>query len=225
MRLMPEISSGKVEFCVTHLPPWAENAVAIGSSEEAIDDLQAKTDAAKAAILAQNQARDAARSATLAARMAVDAMAAASAAIILQVRSKAETAGVEVYVLASLPPPADPSPIAAPGKPDDFGVALQQNGTLMLRWKCRNPRGSAGTLYQVYRRLSAEGKFEYLGSTGKKKYLDASIPEGTSNVTYQIQAVRSTAVGVFGEFNVNFGTNASGTSTAMLIQSPARLAA
>ena len=36
------------------------------------------------------------------------------------------------------------------------------------------------------------------------------MPAGSSQVTYQIQAVRSTAVGPWAQFNVNFGVSSAG---------------
>jgi hypothetical protein len=49
----------------------------------------------------------------------------------------------------------------------------------------------------------------YLGGCGPKQFTDRTIPAGVSGVTYQMQAVRSTAVGPWAQFNVNFGTVAS----------------
>jgi hypothetical protein len=96
------------------------------------------------------------------------------------------------------------SPMAPPGKPDDFRVTLWVDGSIELRWKCANPVGAHGTMYQVSRRIG-DGPLAYLASSGKKKFRDATIPEGASRLTYQVQAVRSTAVGPVAEYVVNFG--------------------
>jgi len=45
--------------------------------------------------------------------------------------------------------------------------------------------------------------------------VDATIPAGSSQVTYQMQAVRSTAAGPWAQFNVNFGTGAGAGAGAM----------
>ena len=56
---------------------------------------------------------------------------------------------------------------------------------------------------------------------GKKEFIDDSIPAGKTALMYKIQAVRSTAVGDWATFNVFFGTNASGLTTATLVEGPA----
>ena len=60
-------------------------------------------------------------------------------------------------------------------------------------------------MYQICRRTAATGEFAYLGGAGEKKFVDTTVPAGAPQVTYQIQAVRSTAVGPWAQFNVNFG--------------------
>jgi hypothetical protein len=104
---------------------------------------------------------------------------------------------------------AQPSPRPAPGTPFKFNVQLQSDGSLLLGWKCNNPKGASGTMYQVFRRTGSSGDFTYLGGAGTRSFLDDSIPAGTSLVTYRIQAVRSTSVGDWAEYNVNFGTGGS----------------
>ncbi|HLL91178.1 MAG TPA: hypothetical protein VK324_17910 [Tepidisphaeraceae bacterium] len=73
-----------------------------------------------------------------------------------------------------------------------------------------------GTIYQVYRRLGPDGAFEYIGGAGQRKFVDATIPAGTPSVTYQLQSVRSTAVGPWSQFNVGFGITAAGTPAAKM---------
>ena len=186
----------------------------------AVTDLGTKTDAARAAFTAAHEAREAAKAATLTLDLAVRAMDVAGQAIIKQVRAKAAMAGDGVYALAQLPAPAIPSPVGNPGVPTDFGVKLFQDGSLELKWKCSNPR-SQGTIYQIYRRATAAGEFTYLGGAGDKRFVDTTLPAGASQVTYQIQGVRSTAVGPFAQFNVNFGTATAGGATAATVAAAA----
>ena len=93
----------------------------------------------------------------------------------------------------------------APGKPTGLVVTLDESGVLNLAWKCPNPPGTMGTVYQIWRRTTPTGAFEYLGGVGEKKFTDATIPAGSSQVSYQVQAVRSTAVGEWAQFDVQFG--------------------
>jgi hypothetical protein len=114
---------------------------------------------------------------------------------------------------------ATAAPVPPPGPLSAFKVELMGDGALGLGWKASNPVGSSGTLYQVWRRIGASGEFTYLGGTGEKKFIDSTIPAGTSSVTYQLQAVRSTAAGPWAQFNVNFGVGGAGGGTggAMLV--------
>jgi hypothetical protein len=214
MPVVPNKLTERIEFYENHVTPWNTNATAIGTTTAAVTHLSTKTVAARDAFNAQQAAQDAAKAATHTQKMAIDAMETAGASIIKQVRSKAAISGDSVYTLAQIPAPATPSPRPAPGTPANFTVDLFQDGSLELKWKCANPAGSSGTIYQVWRRVEADGQFEYLGGSGLRKYIDNTIPAGSSQVTYQIQAVRSTAVGAFAQFNVNFGTNSAGSFTA-----------
>jgi hypothetical protein len=118
-----------------------------------------------------------------------------------------------------------PTPVAELGTPNKFTAALGGDGSLLIKWQCASPRAT-GMAYQVYRRLGAAGEFEYLGGTGEKKYLDATIPGGTQQVEYRIQATRSTAVGGWATFTVAFSTSSSGAMSASVTQStPTKLAA
>jgi hypothetical protein len=220
MPIVPAAKVDKIAFYENHTAPWSTNAVAIGTTAAAVTDLTTKTTAARAAYNAQQAAQDAAKAATLTLNSAIDAMAAAGAEIILQIRAKAATAGDSVYALAQIPAPATPSPVGAPGTPTDFSVALDGDGAVKLKWKCANPAGSTGTLYQVWRRTSADGEFVYLGGSGTKDFVDETLPAGSTAVTYQIQGVRSTAIGPWAQFNVNFGVSSGGTMTASVEETP-----
>ncbi|HEX3355954.1 MAG TPA: hypothetical protein VHS31_03140, partial [Tepidisphaeraceae bacterium] len=127
---------------------------------------------------------------------------------------------------AQIPAPATPSPKPAPGTPSNFKVSLDGNGALNLAWKCNNPAGTSGTIYQVWRRIGGVGDFSYLGGTGDKTFIDDTLPAGSSSVTYQVQAVRSTAVGAWAQFNVNFGVGGSGAMITSVTESaPVKAAA
>jgi hypothetical protein len=228
--VLPPTKLARIEFCENHDTPFSTNAVAIGTTAAAVTDLATKTSAARAAYNAQQAAQNAAKAATNDYNIAVEAMTTAAADIIKQIKAKAATAGPGVYSLAEIPAPAVPSPRPAPGTPTDFAAALDGNGALSLKWKCANPPGSSGTIYQVWRRNSPTGEFTYLGGSGSKDFVDATIPAGSAAVTYQIQAVRSTAVGAWAQFNVNFGVAAGGGAGAPMTVSvvetrPTRVAA
>jgi hypothetical protein len=221
MSVVPKKQLDKLEWCESHVPPWSTNAVAIGTSAAEVTAFEDKTEAARAAMTAAVAAKDAAKNATLALKNAIAALDIAAAGIVKQVRVKAETTNnPNVYVLASIPAPATPSPVGAPGTPSDFAVELFQDGSLDLSFKCVNPVGCTGVVYQVWRRTGTSGEFTYVGGVGEKKFLDTTIPAGSSFFTYKIQAVRSTSIGPWATFNVFFGAGISGAMTASVESSP-----
>jgi hypothetical protein len=221
MGLIPDTKIGRIQFYQSKITPWTTNAVAIGTTAAAVTDLGTKADAAATKLDAQIAAQEAAKTATLAADNAVSALMVAGAAIIKNIRAKAETTGASVYELAEIPPPATPTPIGPLGTPGDFNVALSVTGALQLKWKCTNPVGATGTIYQIFRRIGAAGEFVYIGGSGAKTFTDATVPAGSSQVAYQLQAVRSTSVGPFAQFNVNFGVSSGGQMTASVTEAPA----
>jgi hypothetical protein len=111
-----------------------------------------------------------------------------------------------------------PAPVGELGQSRDFEATLSVSGSLGLKWKNSNPRSASGVVYQIWRRASATGEFVYLGGVGEKKYTDETIPAGSSEITYQIQAVRSTSVGPWAEFTVRLG--APGSSATVTETTP-----
>lgn len=221
MALVPNTKTGKIEFFQSKIAPWTTNAVAIGTTVAEVTALEAKVTEATDALAAQVAAKAAAETATQTPDRAVEAMAQAGAQIISEIRTKAGLAGDSVYDLAQIPVPATPAPKPAPAKCTDFAVEIDEDGSIKLTWKCANPPGTSGTLYQVWRK-SPDTEFVYLGGCGSKEFTDATIPPGTSSVTYQIQAVRSTAVGPWAQYNVNFSVGAAAVVTETR---PAKMAA
>lgn len=207
MAIVPDSRIEKVQFYEAHVPPWTANAAAIGLGPTQMDGFTPLVTAARTAYDAMITARDASKAATLNFHNKVEAMhagAGAGADVIRDIKNHAlSSADPNVYVLAQIPPPAPPSPAPAPGTPFDFSVSLLQNGALGLSWKCSNPSGTMGTIYEVKRKVSQA--FEYVGSSGTRSFTDETLPAGASPVIYQITAVRSTVKGNPAQFTVSFG--------------------
>jgi hypothetical protein len=218
MSVIPKNVVDRIEFTEQHIAPFTANAVAIGSSAATITALDTKCQAARAAYEAQKAAQNAAKAATNELKIKLEAMTVALASVISQIKTQAGITGPGVYSLAEIPAPATPGPIGPLGKPSDFVVTLDESGALHLKWKCTNPPAASGTFYQIWRRIGPAGEFAYLGGTGDKKLVDATVPAGASALTYQLQAVRSTAVGPWAQFNVNFGTGAGGAGIASVVE-------
>lgn len=210
MATVPESRLGRLTFYEGHIPDWTANVGAIGLEAQQVVDLNALTGAARDAYDAMVIARQASKNATLAWHNAADAMHAnpgAGADMIRDIRNFAlSTDDDNVYVLAGIPAPAEPTPVGPPGMPTSFAMQLLPNGSLTLSWKCDNPAGSTGTTYEVERRIDGvETDFSLIGTAGSREFNDATIPPGTSSVSYQVTAMRSTAKGIANRVTVAFG--------------------
>lgn len=231
MAIVPDTNIGKITFYEAHIGGWTLAPTSIGLVAGDCAALSTLIKNARAAYDAQQVALGSAKDATTMMNNAVKAMAALGAIDIAKIKNYAEaTANPDVYAKASLPMPATPSPVGPPGTPSDFNVTLLQSGAVMLKWKCVNPAGASGTMYEVERKIGGGGgPFVLLGSEGTKSFTDISLPTGASGVTYQITAVRSTARGMPAQFNVNFGVGGDGAMFATVSQvetgSPMKMAA
>lgn len=221
---MPVVPSKKVQklgWYEQHQVIWAAVSAAIGLATGDAAALGSKCVATRTAYQNHLAAQEAAKAATAAWYSAVGDLATFGSGLISKIRTKAQTGGGDaVYQLAQVPAPATPSPVGPPGTPTNFKVELSQDGALKLTFKCANPRGSASTIYQVSRRTSPGGAFEFIGASGQRAFTDATLPAGTSGVTYQVVAVRSTVMGSPAQFNVNFGVGGGGEMTATIGPAP-----
>ncbi len=84
-------------------------------------------------------------------------------------------------------------------------------------------RGALEARCWSHRRTTPTGPFDFLGTSGQRKFIDTTVPAGSSQITYQLQGVRSTAIGPYAQFNVNFGFASNGQMTASV--TPVKLAA
>jgi len=213
MRLLPKTTAGVIDFLRTRLPIWAQDPGAIGLTPAEVAALQALVDDAAAARLAAAEARQAALAATARLHQSAAAMRAAASTALSRIKAAASAdpgGGGAVYDAAHLPRPARPSPAPPPGTPTRFTVELHQSGSLTLRWRCTNPPGTQGTLYEVQRFLGPPGRTppEFLGITGAKAFTDTTLPPAAAirgPITYQVTAVRSTARGNPARYIVAFG--------------------
>jgi hypothetical protein len=223
MAVVPNTRLEKVQFYENHIAPFVTNAVAIGISSAEATDLQSKTELARTAYNEHQAAQQSAKVATENFYNAVITMNTAGSALIKKIRAKAEQTGnPNVYTLSEIPAPPTPTPVGPLGQPTNFTVELDNtSGALLLKWKCSNPRGATGTLYQVYRSIDGGATFAPLAGVGDKKITDDTVPAGSEQVQYKIQATRSTSVGPWALCVVNIGSGSASVTQG----TPAKLAA
>ena len=212
MSIVPQSRIGKVQFYEAHLTPWTNNAANIGLELPAVAALTTATQEARAAYDAMLAARDASRAATQAFYAKVSVMHAApglGSDMIDSIKNYAQTTGdPNVYTLAQIPPPAPPGVVGPPGTPFDFRVGLRQDGSVELKWKCNNPSGAGGTVYEILRSVGG-GAMQFVDNAGEKTFIDETVPANSGPVTYQITGVRTTVRGDPAQFTMQFGTGES----------------
>jgi len=212
MTIVPETRIGKIQFYEVHVPRWAEDPASVGVTPEAVATLADLVAEAREAYNAHYQAQQAARAATATFHQKVRRMHSSlggGANLLQLIKTFAATTGDQgVYARAWISAPSSPGrpgSAPAPGTPFGFDVQLHQYGGLKLTWKCDNPDGTAGTIYQVRRQLNGEGNFTFIATVGAKSFLDETLPAGTRTCTYEVTAVRSTRRGELARYMVNFG--------------------
>jgi hypothetical protein len=208
MGIVPENTAPRISFYKARLAKWAENADQIGLQEAQVLLLEQKVAAAVEKYKKQYHAQVLARTATSELKRAMRELSQLGASMIAQIRAAQSTTGPSVYILASIPPPAKKSRIGAPGTPSGFKVKLLPMGEVEIKWKCKHPRGSEGTVYEIRRQIG-EGKFVPIGIVGEKRFVDETLPAGAASATYQITAIRSTRRGNAGRHTVNLGVDES----------------
>ncbi len=208
MAIVPASKLGKIQFYEAHITPWTNNAVAIGLDLPQVAALTTATEAARDAYNNHVAAQAAAKAATQAFYDAVATMHSGpglGSDMIAAIKNFAKsTNDPNVYALAQIPAPTPPGVVGPPGTPYAFSVGLLQDGALELKWKCDNPSGATGTVYEILR-SDAGAPFKYVNTAGEKTYTDNTLGAGTSPVTYQITGVRSSIRGNPAQFTVQFG--------------------
>lgn len=210
-----------LQFGREHQPVFTANAAALGMTSGTAASYKTAFDRFDAAVAAANKARNEAKRATEAQNEALQAFRSLNGDVVRQIRSFAQLQANPntVYTLAQIDPVAPPSPVGPPGACTDFKVFLNSDGSIRLTWKSKNPANASGTGYAVRRRNGATGAFVFVGTSGKKEFIDRTIPAGVSTVVYEVQGQRSGINGPVAQFTVQFGTAGNGQATVNITES------
>lgn len=171
-------------------PVWAARASQIGVPAQQAQSFVAATAAAKAALVAADEAKTRARAAVAAARQAMAVARRQGGRIIAQVRLAAESSDdpTAIYTLADITPARRPSrpnqatERLAPRAPEQLRAELiPQTGAIELTFKARQPAGLGTVTYRVQRQTSdgATGKWgawQEIGIAG----IDPNIAPGSA---------------------------------------------
>lgn len=207
MSTIPTNYDAALDWCVDHVPIWLANPAEIGLVTEDVTALQGMANQVNQLLMARNQARAAAIGATGAFNEAAKEMRDFASLQVAKVRTfaKGSDTPAVVYEDAQIPAPAKRSPRPAPGTPAPFAIALEQSGTLVVSFKCENPPRVGALTYRVERSLGAQQPFTFLVNAKSRRFEDATVPNGSGDVTYRVTAQSSTKDGAPGYFTVRFG--------------------
>lgn len=128
----------------------------------------------------------------------------------IRAAAKASPTPGAIYSAASIPPPADRTPSAAPGMPEGFVLSLRPDGALVFNFRCENPSNVSVT-YKVERRAGAQGPFQFLENAKKRSFTDENPPVNNGILVYKVTAQTSTKDGVAAILMVQFGANNQAT--------------
>lgn len=87
----------------------------------------------------------------------------------------------------------------------------------MLRWRAANSPETAGTSYIIRRKAAGEGRFTFVGVTGRKTFTDNTFTPGPNSVQYTVQGQRADAAGLISDvFTVSFGRTGEGGTVGFI---------
>lgn len=217
MSTVPRKGADAIPWVKAHITPWTTHAQQLKLSPTVIDALDAQADLAETRRVAMNAAWNAWRAAVASYNQSVTDLRSQAGGQVSIIRSTARTSDnpTNIYTLAAIPAPADPSPRPAPGVATDFKTSLLQGGSITLTFRCPNPPRTGAVTYRVERRLvpaaGSPGPFEFYKNAKERTFTDDSIPRGTAQVDYRITAQTSTRDGNPALFGVQFGSGNQAT--------------
>lgn len=188
MGVLPDSRLAQIEWFEQRLAAWAADPAAIGLTGQQIMDLTPLVTAARAGYNAAQQARADSKSATVTFHSATESLVDTGRDLIRTIKAYAETTDdPNVYVLANVPPPSDPTPAGPPDTPTGVTGSINSDGAVVLRWEGTL---AYSTFFEILRRLEGQTEWTVIDSVGAKRYLDEGVPVGTTSVQYRVRAKR-----------------------------------
>ena len=203
-----------IDWVANHAATWAKPGVAqqIGLGPQAVSELGALAGEAADALAAFRLAEAKAAALGQRYRELARAMRSTASGRVAQIRGFAKATGdpKAVYAAAQIRAPASRGTAPAPGTPTRFVTRLLPDGGLEVAFRAPHPKGVEHVTYVVERRVEGgEGTssaFEYLTTTGERRFVDNAVPVGAGLVEYLVRARTSTQKGNAAVHQVRLGT-------------------
>lgn len=222
MSVLPNTPLAQIQFCEAHNPVWTVAPPTIGLTAAQCTALTSATTAARKNYNDAQAIREASKAATTTLHAGVTTMVNQVSSLIAQIKAFADLQAnpATVYALAQIPPPAAPTPLPAPGKPTDFAVALNSDGSVTLSWNSTDSAASSGAFFAISRKLPGQTAFTGIGgapgSTSEARrasFTDSTVPASAASAgaQYIVQGFRGTRVGDASDATtVQFGVDGGG---------------
>jgi len=211
--VLPSSREQMIAWFSDRVADWAANAAAIGLNPAQAAEIAMRIAAAQNDLQTATDTRIASRNATVNFHDSADSLREYGADLVKVIKAFAESTDDQgVYSLASVPPPAPPSPAGPPPAPTGLTAKLLPGGGLRLSWKGTT---SQGAFFGVYRKAEGETAFTFLDAPADKTFDDTTIPAEANTVTYYIQARRDDFRVDSGHLAITFG--AGGQATTMTL--------
>lgn len=222
MSVLPQTIVDFIQFCEQHETVWAVAPTSIGLTAPAVAAMTAQTTKLRTAYDTAQGARDASKSATVKMHGELTITRAQVADLVRQIKAYAESQSnpSATYAAAQIAPPAPPTPLDAPGKPTEFAVNLNSDGSITLSWSSSESTASTGAFFMVSRKLPGQGGFTGIGGapgstseTRRPSFTDNTVPSSAAGqgAQYIVQGFRGTRAGDASDaVIVQFGTDTGG---------------
>lgn len=217
MSTIPDRDQDLIQFAVDHAEPWVQNAAQIGIPPAAAAQFGTLMNEAQNAFNAARAAREASKAATVTQDTALKNLRNAAGDLVKLIRAFAPTTSdpAKVYATALIPPPADPQRNQPPTAATNLKASLDATtGEIKVTWKA--VQTEPGVSYIVKRRTpsTSGGSFVFLGvATGRKSFVDTTIPAGVTQLEYVVQPQRARLTGPESAIlTVRFGPGGAGSA-------------
>ena len=176
---------------------WNTNFAVIGLTSAQVIDLAQNITSTRTAFTTVQSIRTQSIAKTQDFYTLADELRVEASGLVTTIKGFAETSddAAAVYLAANITPKDPPSPVPAPEQPTNGVARLGGNGAVIINF---DARGSAGTVWQVWRKLSTDTEYAFVGSADSitKSFVDNTVPAGTPSAQYTIQGVRGSVKGL-----------------------------
>lgn len=191
MPVLPKSNNEIIQFFEQRSAAWTLNAAAIGLTPAEMTAFTPLITSSRTAFTNSETARQASKNATVTLDANMLSLVNQGSALIAKIKAFAEaTNNANVYVLSSVPPPADPTPAPDPTPPSQVSASINNDGNVVVRWKATKVNGD---FFSVHRMVPG-GSWTSIGSVNAKTFTDNQVPVGAAWVQYQVRSHRGTLV-------------------------------